>query len=122
MGISPKPANLVAIIVSIWQPPNIFFQDIFCLNIADLCILRNKDIFIDSSSYFIVTMYTIVAQKVTQCFRKYKKPDKRSENPSQHTACLFISSNPQFIDENGKKYRFSKAYLGVKYTATPFTI
>ena len=39
-------------------------------------------------------MYTIVAQKVTQCFRKYKKPDKRSENPIQHTVCLFIPGIP----------------------------
>ena len=34
---------------------------------------RNKDKYFDSSSYFIAIMYTVVAQKVTQCFRKYKK-------------------------------------------------
>ena len=42
----------------------------------------------DSSSYFIAIMYTIVAQKVTQCFGKYMKPDERSENPFDHTVCL----------------------------------
>ena len=56
--------------------------------------LRNKDKFSDSSSYFIPIMYTNVAQKVTQTFRKYKKPDKSSENPIHHTVCLFIPSIP----------------------------
>ena len=37
MGISPKPANLVAFIVSIWEPPNIFFQDISCFNQTPSC-------------------------------------------------------------------------------------
>ena len=57
---------------------------------------RNKDKLFDSSSYFIAIMYTIVAQKVTQCFRKYKKPDKGSETPIHHTVCLIIS--PLIID------------------------
>ena len=47
-------------------------------------------------------MYTIVAQKVAQCFRKYKKRDKRLENPIHHTVCLIIPSISKFIDENGK--------------------
>ena len=55
---------------------------------------RNKDKFFYSSSYFIAIMYTIVAQKVTQCFRKYKNPDKRSKNPIHHTVCLIIPSIP----------------------------
>ena len=57
---------------------------------------------INSSSYFIAIMYTNVAQKFTKCFRKYKTPDKRSENPIHHTVCLIIQVYPQFIDENGK--------------------
>ena len=59
-------------------------------------------------------MYTIVAQKATHCFRKYKKPDKRSENNIQYTVCLIIPSIPPIIDENGIKYRFSIAYMGRK--------
>ena len=50
--------------------------------------------FFDSSSYFIAIIYTIVAQKVKKCFRKYKKPDKRSENPIHHTVCRIIPSVP----------------------------
>ena len=55
---------------------------------------RNEDKFFDSSSYFIAIMYTFVAQKVTQCLRKYKKPEKHSETCIHHTVCLFIPSIP----------------------------
>ena len=61
--------------------------------------LRNKDKFSDSSSYFIPIMYTNVAQKVTQTFRKYKKPDKSSENPIHHTGFAYLFQvYPQFVD------------------------
>ena len=45
--------------------------------------------------HFGTIMYTIVAQKVTQCFRNDKKPDNRSENPIHNTVCLIIPSLPQ---------------------------
>ena len=38
---------------------------------------RSQRIFL----YLIAIMYTNVDQKVIQGFRKYKNPDKRSENP-----------------------------------------
>ena len=72
---------------------------LFFSNMADFCILENVYKFFDSCSYFIAFMYTIVAQKVAQCLRKYKTPDKRSENLINHSVCLIIPSIPQFIDE-----------------------
>ena len=83
---------------------------------------RNKDKFLDSSLYFIAIMYTIVAQKVTQCFRKYKKPYKRSENPIHHIVCLITPSIRKCIDKNAKNIDFQWHTWDVKYTATPFTI
>ena len=80
---------------------------------------RNKDKFFDYSSYTIAFMLTNVAQKVTQCLRKDKKPDKRSETPIHYTVCLIIPSTPQFIDENGKIINFSWHTWGVKLQQLP---
>ena len=65
-----------------------FFQHGRHLHFGDI------DHFFDSSSYISAIIYTIVAQKVTQCFRKYKKADKRSENPFYHSVHLIIPSIP----------------------------
>ena len=44
-------------------------------------------------------MHTIGAQKVTQCFRKYKKPEKLPENPIHNTFCQLSQVYPQFIEK-----------------------